>query len=243
VSNWQADFFQGVALELWRRVVTPEMTAADAGFLERTLQPPSNGRLLDVPCGNGRHAVELARRGYRIIGVDSSAEFLEEARATGAIEAHFSDMCDLPWLDEFDGAYCFGNSFGYLNRQDAGRFLSAIARALKPGARFAIDTGMAAESILPALAAARNRWHRAGDIFMLSESQYNTAEGRLDIQYTFIQGQEIIVRPSASYTFTVAELRRMHAEAGLEPGEMFGSAVGDPYQPGSYRLLLVSQKI
>lgn len=52
---------------------------------------------------------------------------------------------------EFDGAFCFGNSFGYLNPQEASDFVSAMTRALKPGSRFVLETGMAAESLLPAL--------------------------------------------------------------------------------------------
>ena len=241
-SNWQTDFFRGVALELWRRVTSPEMTRAEVEFLERALLVAPNAQLLDVPCGSGRHAVEFANHGFMVTGVDQSEEFIEEARsgASGRTRWVLGDMCELPWVSEFDGAYCFGNSFGYLDRGGVSRFLSAVARALKPGGRFVVDTGMAAESILPGLL--QKRWHRAGDIFMLSENQYHPAESRLDIDYTFIRNGSVETRPSSSYAFTVAEIRRMHAEAGLEPVDMFGSVAEEPYQLGSPRLILVSQK-
>ena len=240
-SNWQNDFFRGVALELWRRVATPEQTRAEVDFLEKTFGSVKGARLLDVPCGNGRHALELANRGYAVTGVDSSDEFLAEARSKSAqVEWLLSDMCDLSWSAEFDAAYCFGNSFGYLDRDGVRRFLSAVARSLKPGGRFAIETGMAAESILPGLV--KNRWYRAGDIFMLSENQYDPGQGRLDIQYTFIRGGEVEVRPSSSFTFTAAEICRMHQEAGLETIELLGSISGEPYQLGSPRLILVSRR-
>jgi SAM-dependent methyltransferase len=238
-SNWQSDFFRGVALELWRRVMSPEQTRAEVDFLEKIFGSASGARLLDVPCGNGRHALEFATRGYAVTGVDSSAEFIAEVRSKSRqVEWLLADMCDLPWTDEFNGVYCFGNSFGYLDRDGARRFLSAVARSLKPGGRFAIETGMAAESILPGLV--KNRWYRAGDIFMLSENQYDPGQGRLDIQYTFIRGGEVAVRPSSSFTFTVAEICRMHQEAGLETIELLGSIAGEPYQLGSPRLILVS---
>jgi SAM-dependent methyltransferase len=239
-SNWQTDFFRGVALEMWRRAVTPQQTCADVEFLERALKMNPGGRLLDVPCGNGRHAVEFASRGYPMTGVDSSEEFIVEAR--GRIDARWilGDMCNLPWTGEFDGAYCFGNSFGYLDREGVRKFLGAVADALKPGARFAIETGMAAESILPTLV--RNRWFRLGDLFMLSENQYDAAASRLDIQYTFIHEGKVDTRPSSSYVFTVAELIRLHAEAEFETIELLGSVAGDAYQLGSQRLILVSQK-
>lgn len=238
-SNWQNDFFRGVALELWRRVMSPEQTRAEVDFLEKIFASANGARLLDVPCGNGRHALEFASRGYAVTGVDSSAEFIAEARSKSRqVEWLLADMCDLPWTAEFEAAYCFGNSFGYLDRDGARRFLGAVARSLKPGGRFAIETGMAAESILPGLV--KNRWYRAGDIFMLSENQYDPGQGRLDIQYTFIRGGEVETRPSSSFTFTVAEICRMHQKAGLEPIELLGSIAGEPYQLGSPRLILVS---
>jgi len=73
-SNWQTNFFRGAALDAWRRFVNPENIRADADFLERALHLNPGARLLDVPCGNGRHAIELAGRGYRMTGLDQSAE-------------------------------------------------------------------------------------------------------------------------------------------------------------------------
>jgi SAM-dependent methyltransferase len=240
--SWQVNFFRGVALELWRRVMSPEQTRAEVEFLERVLRIPLGAQLLDVPCGNGRHALEFATRGYLMTGVDLSEEFIAEVRDKSSAPARWvcGDMCELPWISEFDGAYCFGNSFGYLDRPNVCKFLSRIARALKPNARFAVETGMAAESILPGLL--KTRWFKAGDIFMLSENQYHPAEGRLDIDYTFIQGGAVETRPTCSYVFTVAEMCRMHEEAGLEPVDLLGSTGGEPFQLGSQRLILVSQK-
>ena len=149
-KKWYETFFSGVALEFWRRCVTPELTCAEVEFLESALAMPKGGRVLDIPCGNGRHAGELAARGYRVTGVDLAAEFVEEARAR-CPEAKFveGDMHAIRYEDEFDGAFCFGNSFGYAGYEESCEFLAAVGRALKPGARFAIDTGLAAESILP----------------------------------------------------------------------------------------------
>jgi SAM-dependent methyltransferase len=138
-SNWQTAFFRGVALDFWRLAATPEMTADDVRFLQRTLPINPGARLLDVPCGNGRHAIELAKLGCHGTGVDSSEEFIAEARAA-PVDAEWilGDMCDLPWSNTLDGAYCFGNSFCYLDHHGATQFLAAIGRCLKPGGRFAI---------------------------------------------------------------------------------------------------------
>jgi SAM-dependent methyltransferase len=240
-SNWHLNFFRDVALDVWRLAMTPEITAAEVRFLERTLEISPGSRLLDVPCGNGRHAIELAKLGCQVTGVDASEEYIAEARAApSTAEFLVADMCDLPWLNVFDGAYCFGNSFGYLDRQAAATFLAAISRGLKPGGRFAIATGMVAEYILPEMP--QKKWHRTGDILTLSEARYEVAEGRLDIDYTFIRAGVIETRPSSSYVFTVAEMRRMHAEAGMETVELREWGDARPFQLGSQGLMMVSRK-
>jgi SAM-dependent methyltransferase len=240
--NWQVEFFRGVALDLWRRVTPPEQTRAEAEFLQKALYAGESSHLLDVPCGNGRHSIDLAKRGHHVTGVDQSEEFIAEAKAASvSLPARWiiADMRRLPWRAEFDGAFCFGNSFGYLDSESARDFLIAVARTLKPGSRFAIETGMAAESILPGLL--KTRWFKAGDIYMLSENQYHPREGRLDIQYTFIHDGQVETRPSSSYVLTVNEICRMHAEAGLQPVELLGSIDGEAYQLGSPRLIIISE--
>jgi SAM-dependent methyltransferase len=241
-SDWQETFFRGVALDAWRRIVNPEMTRTEVEFLERALDVGTGAQLLDVPCGNGRQAIELARRGYGMTGLDLSEEFLAEARSATALAVRWvrADMRSLGWVSEFDGAYCLGNSFCYLAWEETRQFLAGVARALKPGARFVVDTGMAAESILPA--PARTRWFRLGDILMLSESRYDAAQSRLDIDYTFVRGGEVETRPTSSCVFTAGELGRMHREAGLRPLELLGSTNAEPYQIGSPRLILVSAR-
>ena len=79
--NWQVDFFRGVALDLWRLAMTPEQTRAEVEFLQKALHAGESSHLLDVPCGNGRHSIELAKSGHRVTGVDQSEEFIAEARA------------------------------------------------------------------------------------------------------------------------------------------------------------------
>lgn len=241
-SNWQETFFRGVALDSWRRILTVAMTRTEADFLERALGVGAGAELLDLACGNGRHAIELASRGYNLTGVDLSEEFIAEARGATTLPVRWvrDDMRSLAWVSEFDGAYCFGNSFGYLSPDETRGFLASLARALKPGARFIVDTGMAAESILPSLA--RTRWFRLGDILMLSENRYHAAESRLDIDYTFVRNGEVETRPTSSYIFTAGELCRMHQEAGLQPVELLGSFQGEPYQIGSPRLILVARR-
>jgi len=225
-------------VEFWTLAIPHEVTASDAHYIQKTLAVPKGAHLLDVPCGNGRHSIELARRGYRMTGVDLSHEFLEIATKSGAaVEWQRGDMRDLHLPPEaFDGAFCFGNSFCYLNYENAHAFLSSVAKALRPGARMIVETGTAAETILPALL--QKRWHRTGDILTSSECRYAAEASRMDIDYTFIQNGVVETRPSSSYVFTAAEIARMFDRAGFAVESMHGSTAGDALQLGSRGLLV-----
>src|SRR5262249_32904787 len=153
--DWWRGFFTGVALDVWRGFATDDLTRDEADF-ETALALPPAARVLDVPCGGGRHALELTARGYTVTGVDQSAEVLGPAQAAAAerkltVAWEHRDMRDLPWPGAFDGALSFGNSFGYLDDAGNAAFLQAVAGALVPGGPFVIDTGMVTEALAPNL--------------------------------------------------------------------------------------------
>jgi SAM-dependent methyltransferase len=245
--QWFETFFQGVAVEFWNHVVPSAVTLAEVDFLERTLAPSPGTRLLDIPCGNGRHSVELARRRYRMTGVDLSTEFLTvaESKAQHAqveMDLRPGDMrnLELPAAG-FDGAFCLGNSFPYLDRKAIGAFLSALHRALLLGSKLVIDTGCAAESILPELI--RRRWHRVDDIVLVSDATYLADESRLEVEYTFVHKGKIETRPASSYVFTVAELTRMLFEEGFYVSSLHGGVAGECFELGTPRLLLAAERM
>src|SRR5258705_1899833 len=82
--RWYESFFQGIVLEMWRKAMPPEQTRLEADFLARALRLQPGDRVLDVPCGAGRHALELAARGFAVTGVDLSKGQIDMARAAAA---------------------------------------------------------------------------------------------------------------------------------------------------------------
>ena len=242
-TEWFETFFQGAAVEFWARVMTPAFTIPETDFVEKMLAAPPGGRLADLACGHGRHAIELAGRGYRVTAVDLSEACLaagQRADTGAAVDWRRGDMRALDLeAGAFDGAYCFGNSFGYLDYENAGRFLLGVAAALKPGARLVIDNGTTAESILPSVTL--RRWLRSGDILWLSECRPAPEWSRLDIDYTYIQGGVTETRTTSSYIYTAAEQRRMLDQAGFDTVAMNSGPAGEPFQLGS-RLLVTAQR-
>jgi SAM-dependent methyltransferase len=246
-SEWFDGFFTGLMAEFWRAAIPPEATRAEADFLEKHLRLARDSRVLDVPCGHGRHSIELARRGYRATGVDSSSELLGAARETSEREGVSErtvwierDMRDLPWEAEFDAAFCAGSSFGFFDDDGNRALLEAVARSLRPGGRFMLDSGWVAESVLA-------RFHdrvemEAGGIRFLAENRYEPGDGSVRSRFTASRGTDSMTRPARQRVYTCRQLLDALAAAGFEEFETFGSTEGEPFVLGSPRLLLCASR-
>ena len=79
---WYQNFFGQRYLDSYSHIITPEQTLRQVDFIQRILGLPSDGKILDLCCGHGRHLVELAGRGYGMTGLDSDALYLEMAHHT-----------------------------------------------------------------------------------------------------------------------------------------------------------------
>jgi SAM-dependent methyltransferase len=257
-ETWWKEFFSGSIVDFWRQAMPPEATRAEADFLQHHLQAPPGAQLLDVPCGDGRLCVELARRGYRMTGVDISPDFLAAARESSAreglaIEWRLSEMRDLPWESRFDGAFCAGSSFGFLGDEGDASFLAAVARGLKPGARFVIDAVKAAEVLFAHFRESHET--EVGDIRFAAENRYDPEGGWMDSRYTITrcaaggaggpQGPPPLrqeTRTAAHRIYTYREVVRMLEAAGFEDVSGLGSLEGAPFRLGAARLIVIARK-
>jgi SAM-dependent methyltransferase len=244
-SDWWRTFFTGTAVEVWLLAATEEQTREEANFIEGMLRVAPPSRLLDVPCGGGRHSLALAARGYQLTGVDLSADFLATARSAAAAQSltvqwENRDMRDLPWKGEFDGGFSFGNSFGYLDDDGNAEFLRAAAGALKPGAHFVLDTGYVTEVLLPGLQV--RGWYQVGDILALADRRYDHVHGRLHVDYTWIRPGRMEKQSMSARLYSYCELRKLLEAAGFTDVQGVSSLSGEPFRLGSPRLLMTATR-
>lgn len=231
-TDWWRDFFSGLATEFWHAFPTAAMTAAEVDGALGQLAPPAGGRLLDVPCGDGRHAAAFADRGFQVDAVDLAPAMLAFAHAAvgpRAVTLHRRDQRDLPWTAEFDGACCLGNSFGYLGDPGDRDFLVAVRRTLRPGARFVLDAATV-ESVLPHLQA--QRWFEAGGILFCSAVRYDVASGVLRSDYVFARGASQERKTAWIRLRAAAEVAAMLRTAGFA-GVSVVDERGESPRPGS----------
>ena len=173
-TEWWSTFFSGIVLDVRWNFYPEEVTRQETEFLVKAFGPSRPLRVLDVPCGNGRLALELASREIEVVGVDLTADFVEEATAKARerrLDAAFEtrEMRDLPWEAEFDGAFCFG-SFGYLTDEGNFEFLRVVSRSLKPGGKFILDVPLVTEILHTVLLP--NSWHQIDEILVLRSGRY-----------------------------------------------------------------------
>src|SRR5690606_24424253 len=92
----------------------------EADFIEESLGLERGAVMLDLACGEGQHAVELASRGYSVVGFDLSLPMLsraaDEAQERGQkLNFLHGDMREMAFESMFDGIYSWSTSFGYFD--------------------------------------------------------------------------------------------------------------------------------
>jgi SAM-dependent methyltransferase len=245
--RWYDGFFEGEWLDFLARERDGERTAAEVDFIVDKLALEPRAPVLDLACGHGRHSLELARRGFRVTGVDLSPRSLElarEAAASEGLEVDFvqSDMREIDFDAEFDGAINLFTAFGYFESDDEDRdVVRRIARALRPGGGFLIDT-------LNALGLAKRyqprRWeHAAEGVIMLDDHEWDVLAGRNRASWTFIKpdGSRSELRHIVR-TYAPWELAALIASAGLAVEAGWGDFEGAPLTHESWRLILLARR-
>ncbi len=146
--DWWRRIFNSLYVKTDGDVVEDDsITRSEASIFSEILQLSPEHRILDLCCGQGRHALELARRGFENVeGLDRSRYLVQKARARAAREglgARFreGDARKLPYEpDTFDAVLILGNSFGYFDSvEEDMRVLKGVLGALKPWGKLLID--------------------------------------------------------------------------------------------------------
>ncbi|MBN1762581.1 MAG: methyltransferase domain-containing protein [Methanomicrobia archaeon] len=146
--DWWRRIFNSVYLKTDADLVDDQNTTGnEVDYFSDLLHLSPEDKILDLCCGQGRHSLELARRGFRNVeGLDRSHYLIQRAKAQAkkaglSLKFREGDARRLPYpSDTFDSVMLLGNSFGYFETvQDDLRVLREIFRVLKPWGRFLID--------------------------------------------------------------------------------------------------------
>ncbi len=221
--------------------------ASEAERAVRLLGLGGGERVLDVACGYGRHAVNLALRGHRVVGLDLNAYFLGLA-ARRASEAGASaqfvrgDMRVLPFRAAFDAAVCLGGSFGQFATEDEDfALLRQTAQSLVPGGKFLLDVANR-DGILSRFIG--KDWDQLEDgTVVLHERRWDSLRGR-------VEGRDVVVGPDGERReyqhsmrlYGAPEIQSLLVRAGFEVMALYGSLAGSAVGWDSPRVNVVARR-
>jgi len=207
------------------------------------LQP--GAAILDLCCGPGRHSLELARRGFRVTGVDRTAAYLDEAgeKAAGeglAVEFVQEDMREFCRPESYDAAITMYTSFGYFEEPAENReVLTNIRRSLKTGGALLIE--MMGKEVLARIFRQRD-WLERDGVLLLQERQVGRNWSWMENRWIMVRGAERREFKVSQWVYSAAELAALLRESGFRSVEIYGDLDGAPYDHVARRLVAVARK-
>jgi SAM-dependent methyltransferase len=245
--EWPVAFFDDDYLTIYRPMFSEEVTTRETEFIESALSLPAGAAVLDLACGFGRHATGMAKRGYRMAGLDFNANYLEIA-ATAAAETGVSvdwqqgDMRTLPFEAEFDAVYSYFTSFGYFSDEENEAVIAGVARALRPGGRFLIDL-MNRDWLLTH--PTHRIWNqRENGSLLMEETTFDLVSSRVNSKQLHLtpDGAARLEKSFVLRAYTCAELTAIMRRYGIAVREVWGGIDRTPYSTESRRLVLLADR-
>lgn len=202
-------------------------------------------RVLDMPCGPGRHSLALARRGFSVTGVDRTPLFIEEARRRAEeesleVELIREDMRRFRRPEAFDAALNLFTSFGYFdNPAEDRRVLENFFTSLKPNGKILVD--IRGKETLARDFRTRDWVERQGALLL---EEREIIEG-----WSRVRTRWVVIREGKWKEFTLtlrlysgAELKGLLEEVGFQGVRLYGDFAGGSYGPDARRLFAVAVK-
>ncbi|HEX9242272.1 MAG TPA: class I SAM-dependent methyltransferase [Anaeromyxobacter sp.] len=205
--HWTDAYYGALYLDSVADLLTPRLSAIEAGIVETLLALRPGGRVLDVACGHGRHALPLAARGCAVVGLDRSRDYLARAAAAaraeplsgGAATWVRGDLRSLPFPDgAFDAAFSWYSSLFVFDDATNERCLAEAARVVRRGGRVLVQHGNPLQlAVEPEASAART----------LPDGSRVEERSSWDMAQGVDRCHRRLVRPDGAVLAATAELR------------------------------------
>ena len=243
-------FFREAWPQISQAFESPTDAASEVEWISGLAGLEPGARVLDAPCGFGRHSIELARRGFRVTGVDFSETELTRARKAAeeagvALTLVCQDIRDMEFPGEFYLAVNLFSSIGYFSDDEDRLVIDRFWRALKPGGVFVLDTrnrDQLVRSLPPEERKRVNGWTlRIENEFDPATSRWRARWWRLKRASKKGEGGELIGE-SEIRLYSAHELSAMLRPERWGRVELYGGLDGTPFSLDSPRLVLAAWK-
>jgi SAM-dependent methyltransferase len=222
-----------------------QMAARDAEPLARLLDLKPGARVLDLCCGPGRFSIELARRGFKVTGVDRTVLYLNEARKRARqqkldVEFVRQDMRRFVRTKAFDACINMCTSIGYFeDPADDLKVCRNVHRSLRPGGRFLVQTG--GKEWLAREFRSRD-WREEAGAFILEERKVMPGWTGIENRWVIIQKGKAREFRFSLRLYSSGEISDLLTRAGFKKVDIYGGVDGAPYDDTSRWLVAVGRK-
>jgi len=218
-DEWWASYFDAQYLLEYEPIFTLTRDRRDVSRVIDVLGLPAGARILDVPCGQGRHAHPLAEAGFDVTGLDYSTHLLARAKARGTgpgLRYRRGDMRKLPgnWTGRFDAVLNLFTSFGFFaHPEDDATVIDEFARVLKPGGALVWHGG--SRDGVVARFHSRDWWSAADGTMIGHERSFDPLSGMLAVRTTVKGDGKTVEREHRIRLYTATRLAELCLAAGL----------------------------
>jgi SAM-dependent methyltransferase len=243
---WWEELFNDDFIRTMAKISDPQINA-EADFIEDSLAVAKGAMVLDLACGTGRHAIELTRRGYKVVGFDLSLPML--ARAADEAQERSQklnfvqgDMREMTFEDTFDGIYCWNTSFGFFEEEKNAQVVARVHKALRKSGQFLLDVINRDFLIRQAPSLA---WFEGEGCICMDEMAIDWITSRMRVKRTMMMddGRTKEIEYSVR-VYSLHELGKMLNDAGFRVAEVSGRATtpGVFFGNESPRTLILAEK-
>ncbi|MDP9229391.1 MAG: class I SAM-dependent methyltransferase [Bacteroidota bacterium] len=245
-ENVNNSFFKSIYKEIWKNIIPEKLTIAEVAFIQEAANLQQGNHVLDIMCGYGRHAIELARKGYQVTAIDSLREYIDEIKDISLsenlkIETIQDDVLNIKLEKKYDLAICMGNSLCFFDYDDTIELLQNLSFQLKKNGIFIFNSWAIAEIAIPLFK--EKTWGYSGEVKMLSDNKYLFNPTRIETKSIFIAPDNSIeTRNAIDYIYSYAEMESMLNKTNFVIKEAYSIPGKKKYAFGDQRLYVVAEK-
>ena len=245
-ADWWASYFDAHYLLEYEPIFHPARDRHEVARLVEVLALPIGARVLDVPCGQGRHAHLLAEAGFDVDALDYSAHLIDLAKQRGTgrtLRYTRGDMRRLPsrWANRFDAVINLFTSFGFFaDPADDARVVAEFARVLKPGGAL-VWHGGSRDGVM-ARFLSRDWWKSDDGTMIGHERAFDPLSGVLTINTAWEGPSGSGTREHRIRLYTATRLAELCLDAGLLVEEAYDGWRDRPLRRRSSEMVLVARK-
>jgi ubiquinone/menaquinone biosynthesis C-methylase UbiE len=245
-TAWWATYFDRQYLLEYEPLFSLEKDRREVARLIELMGLPVGASVLDVPCGQGRHAHLLAEAGYTVRGVDLSRDLLALAHARGSgsnLRYTRADMRRLPrqWSNRFDAVVNLFTSFGFFeDPADDQRVIAEFSRVLRPDGLL-VWQGASRDGVM-AKFLDRDWWTTRNGTVIGHEREFDALSGILTVRSTWRGQRSSGEREHRIRLYTATRLAELCQAVGLIVSQALDGWHDRPLTRRSSEMLLLARK-